>query len=182
MARAALFILELIIGRHAEDITARCDTVRGHRVGSIALALTGRNSDMMLRENVQDFFKRPERFVRAPEYLLGVVTMAWGIVLAIPVAIFDGAPAWATLQSTNVPESAWGAAFFLLGLVKFVAVCKRWLPVRRATTFLGLAAWSGVSLSFFLINPYSPGWAVYSLGLGGLNGLVFLRLSQKGAP
>jgi hypothetical protein len=40
-----------------------------------------------------------------------------------------------------------------------------------------MAIWSGVGFSFFLLNPYSPGWTVYVTVFAGLNALTFLRLS-----
>jgi hypothetical protein len=132
---------------------------------------------MRLRDNVRHFLITPARFVRAIEYMLALSTMTWGVILAHPFDVFSGAASWATLKASPLSESAWAVLFVVLGLVKLMATWYRWQRIRRWGAFVAMAVWSGVGLSFFLLNPYSPGWSVYVTIFAGLNALTFVRLS-----
>jgi hypothetical protein len=132
---------------------------------------------MRLRDNIRGFLITPARFVRAIEYMLSTATMTWGVILAHPADVFHAAAAWATLRESPLSEAGWGALFVALGLIKLLAVWYRWQRVRRWGAFVAMAVWCGVGLSFFLINPSSPGWSVYVTLFAGLNALTFLRLS-----
>jgi hypothetical protein len=132
-------------------------------------------------KSLRDFLISPARYVRAIEYALSAATIAWGLILALPADVFSGA-AWATLRQSPLSEVAWGALFVILGAIKILAAWYKWQQVRRWAAFMAMFVWSGVGLSFFLINPSSPGWSVYVILFAGLNALTFVRLSQRGAP
>lgn len=132
---------------------------------------------MRVRDNIRSFLITPSRYVRAIEYLLAVATMTWGVILAHPADVFNGAAAWSTLRQSPLSEAGWGAFFVALGFVKLLAVWFKWQRVRRWGAFVAMAVWCGVGFSFFLINRTSPGWSVYVTLFAGLNALTFVRLT-----
>jgi hypothetical protein len=132
---------------------------------------------MRLRENLRHFLVTPARFVRAIEYMLALSTMTWGVILAHPAPVFDSTPFVDTFKTSPFSEPAWALFFVGLGAIKLVATWYKWQRVRRWGAFLAMAVWSGVGLSFFLANRYSPAWSVYVTTFAGFNALTFLRLS-----
>lgn len=134
---------------------------------------------MRLRDNISDFFEDPARYVRIVEYALGIATIAWGVRLAWPPAVFPASASWTALRESPVPEIVWGAVIALLGLIKIIAAARRWRITRLVVAFLGLLLWSAIAGSFAYFNSASPGWTAYIL-YAVLNLLTFLRMSQRG--
>lgn len=114
------------------------------------------------------------RFV---ERSLGVLTLAWGLLLLGPWSTFGVSPSY-RVMAVAAPEWLWGAVMTAAGAITLGMQLNGNLWTRRVLNAIGCALWLLIAMGFLLASPASGGSVVYSW-IAGNYVLVFLWLNQE---
>lgn len=118
-------------------------------------------------------FKRDVDF---PEFLMGLLMVAWGAQLAAPWETFRASATFTVLAALwPHTELGWGLIFMALGAFKLVAYFSDNIVLRIVAGLLVSSAWAFVAGSFGYMSPSGTGVVIYS-GTALTSMWVFWRL------
>jgi hypothetical protein len=97
---------------------------------------------------------------RLLEYLIAIVTSAWGLWLLNPIDSFSTSRAF-DLMAKLAPESVWGATFGILGVILFTVAHCGGKQERRGALIVTMFSWIMISVFYYVGNPAGTAFIPY---------------------